>query len=72
MLISLQIREYEPEAKVSNNTIDIVAVHLIMNIWWHLNIEILSRLLLLCRLTMYDLVLYRLPLIMIIASAGRN
>ena len=40
---------------------------------WHLNTEILSRLLLLlCRLTMYDLMLYRLPLIMVIASAGRN
>ena len=40
---------------------------------WHLNIEILSRLLLLlCRLTMYDLMLYRLPLIMVVASAGHN
>ena len=40
---------------------------------WYLNIEILSRLfLLLCRLKMYDLMLYRLPLIMVIATAGCN
>ena len=40
---------------------------------WHLNIGILSRLfLLLCRLKMYELMLYRLPLIMVIATAGRN
>ena len=39
---------------------------------WHLNIKILSRLLLLCRLTMYGLMLNRLPLIRVIASARRN
>ena len=40
---------------------------------WHLNIEILSRLiLLLCRLKVHDLMLYRLPLIIVIATAGRN
>ena len=40
---------------------------------WHLNIELLSRLfLLLCWLKMCDLILYRLPLTMVIATASRN
>ena len=40
---------------------------------WHLNIEILSRLfLLLCWLKMHDLILYRLPLTIVIATASRN
>ena len=40
---------------------------------WHLNIEILSRhFLLLCWLKMYGLILYRLPLTMVIATASRH
>ena len=60
-----ETRTYNQNASIEANSM--VAYN------WHLNIEILSRLfLLLCWLKMYGLILYRLPLTMVIATASRN